>query len=719
MEKAPKKNISLVISDVKHPQKKLIYKTANLCQQTFPLENYLGDNPHKILVRAISRRPENWQISIKKRRFVSFSRIISAVLGVIALSAVISGSLIFSQLNNAKTIVSEEIDSIVNNSQQAIESLNNFEPQIAAIFFDKNNYELIAAKNFLENFHLINILNLGEFFSELLNSNQSALVISQNLEILKTKGLSLFLKSDGQELIQVVKNLQKEIGNLHRNMNLVRNQITSISNKMAFIKGSFFIGFNQINQTFTDKYLNYSPKLYQLEDILASLLNILQSKNDVHWLLFFQNPAEIRPAGGFLGSYADLTVSSGRLANIDVRDIYDPDGQLDLKVIPPLPLQTITTAWGARDANWFFDFPTSAQKVTGFLETSKIYQEKNIQFSGAIALNIRVLESILDITGPIELSDYKFEINKNNFMKEIQKEVEAGPDKSRGEPKHILKVLTPILLEKINSFNDEQKKTLIEKFKFHLSQKNIMFFTKDQNLQNFFSQNDFDGAVYKLASNFWGSYLAVVNANVAGGKSDFFVKQEINLTISLDSNGRAASQLDIKRTHYGNTEKDYWWRATNKDYIKIFASPESNLLNISGNSQKTIKPPTDYQKGNYQADPEIKTTENAQQFSENFNTWSGQEFGKTVWATWFNLPAGQTKTLKLKYETPANISSFLKPGQIYQFIFDKQSGVDAKLKMAIEAPPGYKWRESQHYIYEYQNDNPPGRLIINLTLSKI
>ena len=146
---------------------------------------------------------------------------------------------------------------------------------------------------------------------------------------------------------------------------------------------------------------------------------------------FFQNPAEIKPAGGFLGSYADLTINSGRLVNIDIRDIYDPDGQLTTKIIPPLPLQAITTSWGARDANWFFDFPLSAKKVTELLESLKIYQEKNIQFSGVIALNIKILESVLELSGPIKLSDYQFEINRNNFLKEIQKEVEAGTDKAK------------------------------------------------------------------------------------------------------------------------------------------------------------------------------------------------------------------------------------------------------------------------------------------------
>ena len=111
--------------------------------------------------------------------------------------------------------------------------------------------------------------------------------------------------------------------------------------------------------------------------------------------------------------------------------------------------------------------------------------------------------------------------------------------------------------------------------------------------------------------------------------------------------------------------------------------------------------------------------ENNQQFLADLNVWAGQEFGKTVWATWFNVPAGKTKTLELEYETPANIYSSLKSGQIYQFIFDKQSGVGGKLKVAIEAPAGYQWQESQNYIYEYQGENPPARLIINLTLLKI
>ncbi len=260
---------------------------------------------------------------------------------------------------------------------------------------------------------------------------------------------------------------------------------------------------------------------------------------------------------------------------------------------------------------------------------------------------------------------------------------------------------------------------MADKISFHLANKDIMLFAEDRRLQNFFSQNDFAGEVYKLPDNFYGSYLAVVNANIAGGKSDFFIKQETTLQISLNSDGKTVSQLEIKRTHSGNTEKASWWRATNKDFLKVFASPGSRLIEIKGNSQKVVNPPINYQKQNYQNDFEVQTIEKNQQFSEDSGVWSGEESGKTTWSSWFNVPAGATKTLELKYETLANIYSSVKPGKTYQFIFDKQSGVDGKLSVSIEAPPGYKWQESKNYIYEYRDDNPPSRLIINLTLLSV
>ena len=151
------------------------------------------------------------------------------------------------------------------------------------------------------------------------------------------------------------------------------------------------------------------------------------------------------------------------MKELSVNDIYWPDHpkNFDLKVIPPEPIQILSKDWGARDGNWFFDFPTSAERVMTFLEASKIYKEKSVTFEGAISLNTFVVESMLEATGPISLPEYNLTISKDNFLEEIQREVEIGQDKKAGEnPKKILTFVAPILIEKLQFLPDEAKKIL-------------------------------------------------------------------------------------------------------------------------------------------------------------------------------------------------------------------------------------------------------------------
>ena len=131
------------------------------------------------------------------------------------------------------------------------------------------------------------------------------------------------------------------------------------------------------------------------------------------------------------------------------------------------------------------------------------------------------------------------------------------PERTRrkSEPKRILKILAPVLLEKNKQLQQQSKERICGKTETPFKPKDIMLFAKEPRLQNFFSQNGFDGGVYKLPNNFWGGYLAVVNANIAGGKSDFFVNQEIDFRINLENDGKANNQLKLTRAHSGNAEK--------------------------------------------------------------------------------------------------------------------------------------------------------------------
>lgn len=518
-----------------------------------------------------------------------------------------------------------------------------------------------------------------------------------------------YFQNDGEKLLNQLKEARLAATAIREKTEDLQKDVNDLQKIFPLLKS--------VNESVSRQYLSYGPYLNQGDTFLGALLDTFDQPNEIHWLLLFQNPAEIRPAGGFIGSYADLTIQKGQLKNIDVRDIYDPDGQFDLEIIPPEPLQTIVSYWGIRDANWFFDFPTSAAKVVEFLEASKMYKEKEIVFAGATALNIRVVETLLGIVGPIPLPGYGLEINKDNLLLEVQREVESGADKKAGEPKKILKILTPLLLERLNNLQGEQKEKLLKEVADDFQGKNIMVYAKNSALQQFFNTLGIDGAMYVLPHNFWGSYLAVANANLEGGKSDAFMKQDIELEVSLDTSGNTLNHLRLTRQHNGNQRPELWWRKMNQNFVQIFANPGASLVLTKGTTKPLALRKFNYDNG-FSVDSQVATLEKDRVYNQNYQVWSNEALGKTIFGAWFNVAAGQTEVFELRYQTPAAKDFNLATNPVYKIVFDKQSGVETSLKVAINAPFGYVWSENGRSRYLFESPAAAKRESINLTLRK-
>src|SRR3990167_4553646 len=72
------------------------------------------------------------------------------------------------------------------------------------------------------------------------------------------------------------------------------------------------------------------------------------------YLILLQNQMELRPTGGFLGSYAVAKIKNGKLVDVSVQDIYEPDGRVTEHIEPPEPIQEAFQlgTLRLRDANW-------------------------------------------------------------------------------------------------------------------------------------------------------------------------------------------------------------------------------------------------------------------------------------------------------------------------------------------------------------------------------
>ncbi|MBI3046328.1 MAG: DUF4012 domain-containing protein [Candidatus Harrisonbacteria bacterium] len=539
--------------------------------------------------------------------------------------------------------------------------------------------------------------------------NEKGFLIAKDLDFLKRNGFQLMHRQKGEEVISALGRLSRNLENIENLNSRLKSQsfqLKNISSRLAYFS-------NLLDKN----YLTINSNLYRAKNSVDAFLAILQQPQDQHFLLIFQNPSEIRPAGGFIGSYGDLTINRGNLKNIRIDDIYNADRQLNLKLIPPKELRGITKNWGARDANWFFDFPTSAKKVISLLEQSDLHRQTGIHFQGAIAVNTGVLKTLIEILGPIKLPNYELTLDGKNFLEEIQREVEAGRDKKPGQnPKKILSALAPLLLEKLNLLSDKEQEQLIAAFRNHLLKKDIMVYFRDWQLQNFLEIAGVGGEIINLPENFSGDYLAVINANIAGGKSDAFITQHIKLQTEITKDGKIANNLTITRTHSGQKEKDWWYRIPNKNYLKILTPLNSRLKNLRGNNDLPAIQKSSYPES-YEQDPDLANIEKTASLIGQFQAWVGAEFGKTFFAAWLTVPAGQNKNLTVEYESGVRLN--VQDGLHYQFIFEKQSGVDGSLEYSITAPPGYIWKESGKETFEYGTQKIKAREIISLTLTAI
>ena len=682
MRPVPRKNIYPVLSDIKSPEKKIK-----------PLVS------KKALVN-ISRL--DYSIS-----FVSIT--------LFLVTGLLFGFYVF-KVSELKQNASQVVSKFQVSVSEIKEYIKSREFKEAAEEIGTLNNDINNIGNEAENFGLFQISNLlGTFWNTAKNLPRTLLGIQEvgrlvfevvsELDFLESNAMQLIFNKRGAELLSSLRGIESKIEQIDSAGQSLNNEFSKLE-KSKLAPGN-------LNSVFLNSYLENATSFYEVQDFLKNLINFLDQPNDINILLMFQNSSEMRPSGGFLGSLANIIINKGSLDRFEVQDIYDLDGQLDLKVIPPKVLQGITTDWGARDANWFFDFEKSAQKVRYFLENSKIYKERNLKFPAVFSINDEVLKSILSLTGSINIPDYKLAIDQFNFLPLIQEEVEAGKDKYAGHPKRILKVLTPVLLEKIKNFNGDEKKKLLGNIEFHLKNKDIMAYFDDRGLEDFMKKYGWAGDVYK-SENYQSDYLAVVNANIAGGKSDILVSQEIDFISELTLDGDLKNNLIIKRHHDGDSRKESWYRATNQNFIKIFTPKGAKLDFIEGNTKKSLSRGIKYSK-NYLKDLDLIQIEEGEIIGDS-SVWITEEDNKNVFGTWFNVKSGESKTLKLDYTVPRALD--IKEGP-YKLVFDKQSGVRGSLRIALVAPLGFKWKESGSKYFEYETRNPEARVILEINLEKL
>lgn len=423
------------------------------------------------------------------------------------------------------------------------------------------------------------------------------------------------------------------------------------------------------------------------------------------YLVIFQNPTELRPTGGFMGSFAEVTVDQGAITGIRVPSggTYDIKGQLTVREQPPKPLSLVAPLWQFQDSNWSPDFPTAAKKIEWFWSKSK-----QSSVDGVIAINATFVEKLLAITGPIDMPDYRVTVDQTNFMLETQKQVELDYDKKANTPKKFIGDLETKLMDRMKLFTkDEWLKVAA------LTSQSLQ--TKD--IQVAFTNSDEEALAERYSWNGRlkqgnGDSLALIETNIAGQKTDGVITESVAHNVSIAQDGEITDTVKLTRTHNGK-KGDLFSGVRNVSYLRTYVPKGSDLLSASGFQAPSS---TFFQKlaTSTVVDPDIAAAEDTA-VSSSDGIVTQEEDGETSFGGWMQLDPGQTKSVTLSYTLPFRASDILAKSQdvpsdlkptgnsqaAYLLLLTSQSGkASRELTSTISYPAS--WNLSWHRPDELQ-----------------
>ncbi|MFA5935552.1 MAG: DUF4012 domain-containing protein [Patescibacteria group bacterium] len=427
--------------------------------------------------------------------------------------------------------------------------------------------------------------------------------------------------------------------------------------------------------------------------VMADLLAALSGKDRPRtFLLVFQNNTELRPTGGFMGSVAEVVFDGGEIKKMRVPPggTYDLKGQLLSHVISPQPLHLINAHWQFQDANWFPDFPTSAEKIRWFWSKSG-----QPTLDGVIAINASFVEQLLDITGPIDMPEYGKVIDRSNFLIETQKSVEIEYDRVANMPKKFVGDLADAMRERMKTFTSEDWLAVAALVSEGMETKEIQVALMDDEEQAVASRYGWSGELKETP----GDSLALIEANVAGQKTDGVINESVNVNVDVQADGSVVDTVTLTRTHTGS-KGELFRGVRNVSYLRAYVPKGSQLVTASGFEpppEKLFKKPDD----DYVPDPDLAALESHAGLGAG-GVAVGEEGSRTVFGGWLQLDPGETQTITYTYRLPFRVTDLYRKIEAspedadsaraaYLMLLTSQSGkIDREITTNVNFPASWK-----------------------------
>lgn len=493
------------------------------------------------------------------------------------------------------------------------------------------------------------------------NNLEKAVDLIDNNVVFNENFSFLPIIGQGIELRQCLKRIDNNLKEISNGF-LLTSMLQQDKNSLSLLKETYR------DLDYLDKYnIDYiKDKKHYLENWLLFFGND-KPKN---YLVLFQETTIPRPTGGFVGAYAILSFDEGKI-EFSGNNIFALEEIFLEKIIPPDPLQSISDKWFFHDSNWFFDYPSSGQKILNFYSNTG----NKPLLDGVILVNSSVLNDFFEIIGPIRVDNYDSMIDQNNFRSFFKSQIQemAKPAPMREESEFF-----PIFFQSFQTKLRKSSPQVLAQIPSVLLngfiKKDIQLYVIDDKLEYFFDSLNWTGRIEESKDD----YLGVVFNLLHQDFSEDTRNKEIKLKTEFISDGQIINTLTINAPSYTSVDR------SQETYLKIYL-PKGIIIKKAENCylKKNKNTLSYYKKLGYKEDEDLFLMGKTKIKNDNLGIEIYEEGGKTVVGTWVKL---SLKPFKLIYKLPFDWANF----SSWELKVQKQSGQNVKFSYEFITPNDVK-----------------------------
>ena len=262
------------------------------------------------------------------------------------------------------------------------------------------------------------------------------------------------------------------------------------------------------------------------------ILEILGANGPRSYLIEQVDPAELRGAGGFIGSYSTLSADHGILKLGKSGDVGLIDSPYPLRgtrkyVAPPnSSLQFTQHGWVFGDSNFASDFPSAAK--TG---QTLFLNETGVSVDGVISIDPMAIGALLQVTGPIPIPEYNTTADGATFAEQVFQRQEKlsliVPGKKRFFP-----VVADKLIEKVSTLPSESWPGLLNILNGAVQGRHLQVYFNNSTVEGEMARINWAGV--SVAPTADRETMLEVESNYGGTKANHYVDRSYDLTLVAD-----------------------------------------------------------------------------------------------------------------------------------------------------------------------------------------